>query len=281
MTMKLSDEQLMAYVDGDPSAGAGVIAEKARSGFSAEESRAMDDFHRTRDLVREAFAEEDREPLPADLVALVLGRQDAGDRAGAHGVPHGGEQANTPARVIPLLRETKRSKSLSRIAMALAASIGLAFVIVTKWQVGDQGSEIAAGLVVGPVASGSILSTTLEGRYSGDPVALDTPAAGPHRHLVVVGTFRDRNARICREVELLDEALVPRLAAVACRRSSAGIWNIEGTAAIALSDEGGATTFAPASTPEKDVLDALMSMLGASSALSPAEERALIDNAWK
>lgn len=98
---------------------------------------------------------------------------------------------------------------------------------------------------------------------------------------MVAGTFRDRNARICREVELLDAALVPRIAAVACRIPPTGIWNVEGTAVIAQNDQGGGTTFAPAGAPEKDALAALMSMLGAKTALEPAEERALIGNGWK
>ena len=282
MTMRLSDEQLMAYVDGDPSSATGAIAAKARSGFSAEESRALDDYRRTRDLVREAFAAEDRKPLPADLVAMVLGRQEARDTAGKDGRPRESEAADAPmAEVIPLRREAKRPQSVSRIAMALAASVALAFVIVSQWQAGEQRSETAAGLVVGPVSIGSVLATILERQPSGDPVALDSPAAGPRRHLMVVATFRDRNARICREVELLDAALVPRQAAVACRTSPAFNWNVEGTAVIAHNDRGGATTFVPAGAPEKDALAALMSMLGAKATLSPEEERVLIDNSWK
>ena len=164
--------------------------------------------------------------------------------------------------------------------MALAASMVLAFVILSQWHAGTQRSEVAAGFVVGPVTADSILAKTLERQRSGDPVALETSTAGPQRHLMIAATFRDRNARICREVELLDAALVPRIAAVACRASPANTWNVEGIAVIAQNDDGGATTLAPAGAPEKDVLDALMSMLGANSTLSPAEERALIDNGW-
>jgi hypothetical protein len=279
--MKLSDEQLMAFADGDPSSEDSAIAEKVRSAFSAEENRALDDYRRTRDRVREAFAEEDREPLPAELIAMVLGQQDARSTPTVDRAPRGNEPSASTSSVIPLRRDKRPARSLSRIAMALAASIACAFVILSQWPVGNQQSEIATAFVVGPVAAGSALERTLERQVTGDPVALDRSNAGPQEHLMVAGTFRDRNARICREVELLDAALVPRIAAVACRASPAGIWNVEGTAVIARKDQGGATTFAPAGAPEKDALDALMSMLGAKATLSPEVERALIGNGWK
>jgi hypothetical protein len=282
MIMKLSDEQLMAYADGDPSAAAPEIEEKARAGLSVEERQAVEDYRRTRDLVREAFAEDDREPLPADLVAMVLGRQETRDTAGAaSATSEVSATMSSAADVIPLRVKAKSTRSLIGIAVALAASIALAFVILPEWRFGDQPPGGATEFVAGPVPAGSALASILERQPSGVPVALDAPATGPRRHVMTVATFRDRNRRICREVELLDAALAPQMVAVACRAPAGGLWSVEGTAVIAQRKPGGPDTFAPAGASEEDALVALRSMLGAREAMSPTEERALLDKGWK
>jgi hypothetical protein len=98
---------------------------------------------------------------------------------------------------------------------------------------------------------------------------------------MAAATFRDRNARICREVELLDSTLAPRMAAVACRDAATGTWTVEGTAVIAQQGPPEGSKFAPAGAPEKDALAALLSMMGAENTLPPHDERRLLDSGWK
>ncbi len=278
--MKLSDEQLMAYADGDPSAADATIAEKARAGFSAEERQVLEDYRRTRDVVREAFAEDDREPLPAGLVAMVLGGKEARDKAdAADAVPQSNATEKPAENVVALRRPARPQRSWMRVAVALAASIAVAFVVLPVWLLGDRSADTTK-LVTGPVSAGSALANILERQPSAVPVALDAPSGGSRQHLMVAATFRDRSARICREVELLDAALAPRMVAVACR-GAVGIWLVEGTAVIAQKDQGGSTTFTPAGAPEEDALAALRSMLGAKTTMSPADEKMLLDNGWK
>ncbi len=264
--MRLSDEELMAYVDGEPGSANAAIVEKQRTGFSAEEAGLLEEYHRTRDLVRAAFGEDEREPLPTGLVAMILGheRRDVGV---------GG------SKIVPM-RRAGFIRTFGAGALALAASIALA-IGVSSWRSGVQRSDLAEGFIAGPLPAGSVLTQVLERKPAGHPVDLPIVTGSPYAHLMIAGTFRDRNARICREVELLDPLLAPRMVAVACRASAKGAWSVEGTAVVSEKSAGSENAIAPAGAPEPDALGALLTMLGAKSILSPDEERQLLDNGWK
>jgi len=274
---RLTDEQLMAYVDGDPLGAAPEIAERMRAMLSAEEQSALDDFRRTGELVRRAYLEDAVEPPPPALVALILGHQP--DAKGAV-APPGFTGADTLADVIAIKPRSPLPRSAARLGLAMAASLAALFAAVLLWSMPSDRTDIAHDLVPGPVEAGSALANVLETQMSGRQVAAGRSSDGGD-HLMVVGTFRDRNASICREFETLDVDLVPRLAAVACRSQETGSWRVEGMVAIASRDDGGGTSFAPAGAPEQEALATLMSLLGAAETLKPEEERRLIESAWK
>lgn len=274
---RLTDEQLMAYADGDPLAAAPEVANRVQAGLSAEEQSALDDFRRTGELVRLAYLGDAVEPPPPALVAMILGRQH--DARGA-AAPPGIAGADLPADVIAIKPKFVLPRPVARLGLAMAASLAALFAAVFLWSMPTDRVDIARGLVPGLVEERSEVARVLETRASGEPVPV-APSSSNREHLMVAGTFRDRNARICREFEVLDVDLVPHLAAVACRSQETGSWRVEGTAAIARQDGGDGTSFAPAGAPEQEALAALMSLLGASDIMKPEEERRLIESAWK
>lgn len=274
---RLTDEQLMAYADGDPLGAAHEIVDRMRSGLSAEEQRALDDFRRTGELVRRAYLEDAVEPPPPALVAMILGHQPDAKGVAA---PSGVTGADQPADVIAIKPRSTLPRPAAGLGLAMAASLAALFAAVFLWSMPGARTDIAHDLVPGPVEAGSALANVLETQGSGHPVPAGRSSDG-RDHLMVAGTFRDRNARICREFEVLDVDLVPRLAAVACRSGETGSWRVEGTAAIARQDGGDGTSFAPAGAPEQEALAALMSLLGAAEIMKPEEERRLIESAWR
>ena len=280
--MRLSDEQLMAYVDGESGASERAVAEFARKAPTAEETRQLDDFRRTRDLVRAAFKEDEYEPVPAELVAMILGRKDVqADPIEVATAPSPTPVDVSGNRVISIARSRQLSPSIGHWAIAAAASVALGIVVLAQWHLGPPSTTVAGDFATGPVAPGSTLASVLERHPSGEPVVLDQPTGITQMHVMAAATFRDRNARFCREVELLDSTLAPRKAAVACRDATTGTWTVEGTAVIAQQDPAGGSKFAPAGAPAKDALAALLSMMGAEKTLPPDDERRLLDSGWK
>lgn len=116
---------------------------------------------------------------------------------------------------------------------------------------------------------------------SGLASALERQASGTTQGAItLVATFRDRMQRPCREFEIMNakQSNVPEVAAVACRDSES-TWIIEGV--VRLAAPATASGFEPSGIKEKDALEALVNLLGASPALTAIDEKELIDKEWK
>lgn len=96
MTGKVTDEMLMAFVDGETDETTRAAIERALAADAALAARAKL-FHGSRTLLREAFGDARREEVPPALIEAVLGRRD---------------------NVVPL-----RSRIRARFALPLAASL--------------------------------------------------------------------------------------------------------------------------------------------------------------
>jgi hypothetical protein len=193
MTSKFTDEELMAYVDGevdDAKAAAIEAAAAANPGIA----RTIDLFARSRLTVQEAYASVLHEPVPPHLVASALGRPAA--------------EGNVVA--FP-------SRWPSTFAIALAAAACLAIMIsgvagYFAWT--GTGGVGGIGLASASPEISGLLGTAPSG-------AEETLADGSAFH--VVGSFHDRNERFCREFEVSGEA--GGSLAVACRTDSD--WSVE------------------------------------------------------
>ena len=163
----------------------------------------------------------------------------------------------------------------------MAASLGLAIGVAASFIFGQQPGQAFGELALGEVPRESQLHRLLENTPSGRILEIDGSGGSARRH-AVVATFRDRHARACREVEVLPPGTDPQpvAAGVACRRTDGG-WVVEGAVRLADAPSAGGQQFEPSGVLEKDALEGLLTMLGAQAALSPGEERALMQRGWR
>jgi len=260
---RLTDEVLMAYADGVlPPDEAARVAIALETDIDAR--AAVEEFRRTAALSRAAFADVLAEPVPETIVRTVLA---SGTRT---------------AGVTDLARHRQSRFPHWRTALPLAASlalvIGLAAALFLRSIPSDAPTQIIA---LGPVEPAAPLASVLEKHPSGVPVPPAGREGDSAGRLMAIATFRDRKSRICREVELLDKSMQPRTAAVACRDPARGTWSVEGVARIATTAPSGGSDFVPSGAEEKDALDGLLAILGATRALSAEEEQRLMAQGWR
>jgi hypothetical protein len=260
---RFTDETLMAYADGAlPAAEAAEVAAALESDGDAQALVAK--FRRTADLSRAAFSGVVAEPVPDILVRTVLD-----------------SKAHT-ANVTALATARKPRSPRWRSALPLAASVLLVVGLAAALYIRTMPTTSPAQMIsLGPVAPATQLSEVLEKHASGAPAALRGREGQGAEHLMIVATFRDRKARICREVEMLDENMQAQIAGVACRDSARGTWIVEGTARIAASPAASGSDFVPSGAEEKDALEGLLGVLGATNALPIEEEQRLIAQGWR
>lgn len=261
---RITDEMLMAYADGALGKDEAEAVERALSEGDAEARKAVEAFRRSALLVRTAFADDGREPVPSALVDMVLGKD---------------AKPTAKASVLRL-----RPKRFDRFAMAMAASLAaVALVGGLTLALRPSPTAVTAGqFEVGPVEPRSQLANVLATIPSSVPV--DTGAKGIEgAQLMIVGTFLDKSGRICREVEVMDSSLSPQQVAVACRAEDRESWTIEGVARIAKAPDPSPhdPRYAPAGASETDALKGLHLMLGAKEPLSADEELSLIKDGWR
>lgn len=254
-----TDEELMAYADGtlDDSERAAL----ARHLETDAEARAIVTmFQRTSALAREAFE------LPADAPALIS------LKARIRATPIRDAAAENTVVRVPMSRWRQLASQISE-APRLAAATLLCIGLASGWMMarlagGPQTSVIA----LGEVARGSTMERTLETLASGTV----------SDRLMVVSTFRDRNARACREFEIVrgGNAPAPELAGVACRQPD-GRWIVEGAARIATKADASQPGYVPSGAEEGEALASLLGLLGAGQALTAADEQTLLKRGWK
>jgi anti-sigma factor RsiW len=246
MTTKFTDEELMAYVDGevdDEKAHAIEVAAAADPDIAG----TIDMFARTRMMARDAFSSVLRETVPPKLLDTALGRSTK-------------ERPSAPIRNIIRLRPPRPSV----IAISMAAAACVAVIVA-----GVAGYVAGAGLRNTDGRAARIELAAASDEISG---LLGTVRSGEQATLEggetfgIIGSFRDRGDRFCREFEISGER--NGSLAVACRAD--GGWAVE--FAMQTASSGG---YEPASSTA--VLDSYLTQIGAGSALSDDEERALLN----
>jgi anti-sigma factor RsiW len=250
----LDEETLNAYCDGALDKEARAAVERQLQ--SDQGARRFVEAVREADRVAaEAFADPMHEAPPQALVDAI------------RRTPPGGRRVAGPAPWRPY-------------ALPLAASLALAIGLGAGFLFIRSTPPAADALALGDVARDRALHQLLETQPSGSPVLIGS--AGTHaQRLSVVATFADRAGRPCREVELIGPGSeAPVAAAVACRNAG-GTWVIEGATRLAQAAPSGPTQFQPSGVRQQDALEALLTTLGAKSALAPAEEQAWLQRQWK
>ena len=241
---RIDDTVLMAHADGmlDPATALRVEAALRDDPALA---RRMAAFAATRDRLSEAARALKAEAVPADLLARAQGAIDA-----ARGASPAGEVPSFPARA----RRSFGTPSLALAAgLALAVGLGAGFLAALSRPGEEPGLNLASLSTPG-------LAAALDRLPSGAREAL------PDADLTIIASFTDAAGAFCREFELADGGGAT-LVAVACR--DGGTWSPRFAVAAPATDG-----YAPASS--LDALEAYLSAIGASAALSPGDEARLL-----
>lgn len=254
-----NEEKLMAFADGQLPTEETLEIE-ALIAIDAELRATVEDCRASSALIRSAFDEVMYEPPPQALVDAIM-----------NGPRRRRDETNAP----PL----RRRAVVDRWRLPLAAGIALLLGVGIGHCLDDSRIPVDAplGIALGVVAPTGPLARLLETTASGS--AVETPRSDAK--LTAVVTFRDRNGRICREVELMSAGTdaVPHAAAVACRDASRG-WVVVGAINLAAPSETGGR-YVPSGTREQDALEALLKTIGAGTALSAEDEARLIVRNWR
>lgn len=198
MTGKVTDEMLMAFVDGETDDATAAMIEKALAADPALAERA-ENFRVSRKLLREAFGSSRDEPVPERLVKAAMGDGDTG-------------------KVTPF----RRRPPMSRFALPLAASLALA-VGIAGYLAGQAGGG------TGDAFGRAALAEALAGTKSGERRTVEI--AGQGATFETLATYRIEGG-LCRSFDLSGQGL--SLTGIGCDSGSG--WNVDITVAKAGGD---------------------------------------------
>lgn len=191
--MTVSDETLMAYVDGELDAETRATVEAAMAD-DPELARRVDEQRALREQLRAAFEPVLEEPLPARLIERARTAAAGGARADAVS-----------------LRRAARRRGSWPVWLALAASLVVG-VFAGRWTF--RGGPVSPiGWYDGRLTARGVLADALTGQ-----LASNQAAGAPVRIGV---TFRSKSGRYCRTFSLR----APEVAGLACHAGSR--WQLE------------------------------------------------------
>ncbi|NJM34574.1 MAG: hypothetical protein HC850_07540 [Rhodomicrobium sp.] len=260
------DETLMAYADGelDP------VRMREIEVAIANDDKALatvDAFRRSKTMAEKAFDRPMHEPPPQFLIDAIMNAP--------------ASRAKDKTFAAPVVMKLRRAAPSGTSLLALAASIALlAGVGIGIFIAGPDRDSPAAGLLaVGPVPEESQLASTLSRLPAGKSAAIEGGNFNG-QSVTLLATFRDASGRPCREFEIGSGSANAQTAAVACREAEG--WSVRGVVQLTVgalpSANGG---FEPAGADGTDPLAGVLSLIGASPVVSPAEEAALISQNWR
>ena len=267
----ISNEVLMAYVDGELDAAARVQVEAELVRSPALRKR-VETFRATREPFRTAFDHVMREPVPQHLVDLVRNLGRSGAESASNVVTIGSE------------RQRVSAASAGRSAWPFRLAAGVALMLLaggSGWLLRGTGETPgqSAAVTGQAVALARTLQRALETAPSLRDVAI-TEQGKALGSLRVKSTFFNQDQAYCRDYELdLDTA--ERFRGFACRRPS-GDWTIE-QHARGGGEKATPKSLAPAKGPSssKDAHAAAIEAAMIGGRLDEHEEQLLLKSGWK
>jgi anti-sigma factor RsiW len=216
MTQRVSDEELMAYADGElTGVRADAIAQACRDDETI--ARQVERLRRQRSLLRRAFGDEPNAPVSPAIGQLL----DAPDR----GEPR---RAAASRRATAGRSRIGRGPGWPRPAMALAASLALVAVLGAGYGIGRwHGAATTPTPLQVQAQIDAALGEALETRGNGAAFQVDLPA-GTSVEVEPRTTFIDGSGRFCRTYDLTLRRGADSVtqAGWACRHES-GRWTAE------------------------------------------------------
>ena len=255
---QLTDEMLVAYVDGELSAEDAADVERALQA-DHKVREAVQVFRDSAEWSRRAFDDVLREPVPERLIRAANGQVEETPQVAV---------SSTPSR-------------FGLAGLAMAASIALAIGVGSGYSLsGLLGSEDAAigGLPpIGTVDRGGALHTALESTTSGTLTQIaDTGDVMP------LTTFVERDGRYCREFQAVfaDPSGSKAAFGIACRVPT-GSWQVQAVLAAPDPAQAQAGNFIAASGETEDPLQLLTGSMSDAGPISLDAETAILASGWK
>ncbi len=270
----VSDEELVAFVDGELDEVANARVAEALAG-DAELSARAERLRATRAPLQQAFDAVLREPLPQALIDFVRNSPQ-----GSH-LP---QDAGLAPAVVRFERPSRRQAEYQpRGPRLLQMAAGLALLIVAGaggWLLrplldhGENKTQLAVG------QNGAGWAVALQSALEGAPTGADFPIGGADRadgSVKVVSTFLSRDHRYCRQyaVELEGSNLFDGLA---CRAPQGG-WLVEHQMRRAAQPNA-QSGLRPAAGRARQALDATVDEMIDGGVLGADEERRLLESRW-
>ena len=257
---KVNDEMIMALTDGEL---APELAREIERAVAADPdlARRLEEFRRSRDLVREAYLEVADEAVPAPLRSSVEHMlEEARSRAGT--------AARKPGDVIGFDAAAAAHRA-RRYRLPVAFAMAAALSAITGYFLGAamlrDGRPVDRLLPPALLADAGRLQDLLGSLPAGERRAI--VAAEPHIDLNMISSFRAREGTLCREFEVAGPAEDDALA-VACHAGDG--WRVTFFAEGRRTGEG----FQPASGME--LAETYLHGIEAGEALSLEDEAAAL-----
>lgn len=256
MKQEFSDEQLMAYADGElePLQASEIETALAEDELLTDRLALFIESRAGAALAMDPLL---KEPVPANLQASIEAmiadsEADQADRSATTNPPN---VVAFPTRLRRLLPSYEMAAAAS-IALIVGGVVGFSLSGTTN---SPDNVVIASSLTA---LSRADVVAAMTSVASGDEIALEDGS-----RFRAIASFEDENDNLCREVEI-DSLDVSTVVAVACAENA--IWNIRFTV-VAASVENG---YAPASSLE--ALDAYLQAVGAGDPLSDEAEQSAL-----
>ena len=262
--MKLSEEKLMAFVDGELSA---EEAEGVKRELETNEQyqRKVNEFKQTRQLLNDAYSDILQEPVPQKFLDMLA--------------PPCEQQTKTQTENIVDLSVQRKAKFTSFRPMqqvAIAASVALVIGGLVGHQMGSGQSDITHQLAqadAGFVVVGNPLHQALESTPSNTIYAA---ASAGGDFIKPIMSFKSTDDRYCREFEINADSSIS--VGVACRSNEQ--WQVEVLLA-AGQRPAGSVDYQPASGFSEAALTAVLDNLWSGDAFDAQQESQLISNRWR
>ncbi len=274
---EMSDEMLMAYVDGQLDAQDRALVEAYLAANPAATER-LSAFMRTGRALGELFAAPMNEPVPARLIDAVMGTPPVSKRAAAST----GFSDRFRATFDQVFGGPAYGPALAAVTCGLAIGVASGWSLTGLFPSTGPVRSWEQSLVVetGPVGlmAGHELRRGLDAAASGTTAKLGGGATAVA--LKPVMTFRNRAGTACRQFEI-ETSTGQRASGVGCRQP-AGDWRIEilaATEAGRASEKSGGG-IAPAGRTTSPAIEATVDNLIQGVALGPDDEANLIALRW-
>ena len=260
--VELTDEILVAYVDGQLDAATSAEVEAALA-HDPEAREAVRRFNVSGRLAHAVFNEALHQEVPGRLLKVF-------------------EDKPEPAPGIVDLagrRVARQGFSVRGWALPLAASLALAVGLGGGYAVWDRlGPRPGPVQIIGAIPMDTPLHRVLETLPSGRTLAWEDPDRQARGEITALLTFRDRSGRYCREYQAFgtDAENTRGAIGVACR-GAGDTWSHEISVAARATSEG---VYQPAGLGHA-ALDAYLTELMSDTPLDPSAERSALDAGWR